>query len=550
MKRYTYLVLAATLALSACSNGAKEKETTSAVVETQKAEEHMTLATEAVLETEAATEIPSDEEVEVTSFHTPLNIALTAEYEGEWNEKGPIITADSAKLLILDDGYENLKKAIDQYNKDTWQQVYEVYSENLEYTKEGIYPEGTSLSISREIELKRADSHVLSFINTETAFLGGAHGSYYENTVVFDTETGEKLELTDVVTDLDSVYKLVVAYLEENYEKEWFYEDYKDWLCEMFYEPESETSSPIEWILTMEGLEFRFSPYVLGPWASGSFEAKIPYADHEALFQEKYLSMVEHPIHMVEPETELLIDTNGDGLDERVWFTVEWDENTYNTTLTVNRNGKTEDDAEVNSSVSKDDIYGWYQRAYLMYAEDHVPYLYVEFGMENDWEKMEIVRLAETVETKDMEYIGGTRNAIYGHFVSDPRQFALYDRVDVLGTYMSFKKYSVGTDGMPVTEDAMYQIANAYFQWEHALTSKKDLNVMIHVDGSGEKKEEILPKGTKFRPCMTDGSSVIVMELEDGRRCDIQVEKHPNDYIYYVNGVSEYDLFENLPYAG
>ena len=547
MKRYTYLILAATLALSACSNGANEKET-AAVVETQKAEEHMTLETEAVLETEAEVESSSEEKTEAASY--PLNIALTAEYEGEWNEKGPIITADSAKLLILDDGYEKLKEAIDRYNKDTWQQVYDIYSENLEYTKEGIFPEGISLSISREIELKRADSQVLSFINAETAFLGGVHGSYYENTVVFDTETGEKLELTDVLTDLDSVYKLVVENLEENYEKDWFYEGYEEWLYEMFYEPESETSSPVEWVLTMEGLEFRFSPYVLGPWASGCFEAKIPYVGYEELFQEKYLSKVEHPIRMIEPETELLIDTNGDGLDERVWFTVEWDENTYNTTLTVNRNGNNKDGAVVNTSVVKDDIYGWFQRAYLMYTEDNVPYLYAEFGMDNDWEKLEIVRLAETESKTDMEYVGGTRNAIYGHFVSDPRQFALYDRVDVLGTYMSFKNYSVGADGMPETDDEMYQIANAYFQWEYALTSKKDLNVMIHVDGSEERSEEILPKGTKFRPRMTDGSSVIVMELEDGRYCDIRVEKRPDDYIFYVNGVSEYDLFENLPYAG
>ena len=63
MKRYTYLVLAATLALSACSNGANEKET-AAVVETQKAEEHMTLETEAVLETEAEVESSSEEKTE------------------------------------------------------------------------------------------------------------------------------------------------------------------------------------------------------------------------------------------------------------------------------------------------------------------------------------------------------------------------------------------------------------------------------------------------------------------------------------------------------
>ena len=62
--------------------------------------------------------------------------------------------------------------------------------------------------------------------------------------------------------------------------------------------------------------------------------------------------------------------------------------------------------------------------------------------------------------------------------------------------------------------------------------------------------EETLPKGTKFKPYMTDRTSVIVMELEDGRHCEVPIEKKSDDYIFYINGVSEYDLFENLPYAG
>ena len=545
MRRFTVLMLAATLALTACSNGAIEKESIEAketeYIETESAE---------VAESETSAEETESEESEEVNHTNPLTIGFSAEYEGEWNDKGPIITADSANLLILDDGYEALKETIEQYNEATWKDVYRVYSEHLEYAKEGIFPEGTKISISREIEVKRADNKVLSFINAETAFLGGAHGSYYENTEVFDAATGEKLELTDVVTDLDAVYKLVTESLKENYEKERFFDDYESWLYEMFYEPDSAMSSPLEWVLTMDGLEFRFSPYVLGPWVAGTFEAKIPYNGNEDLFYEEYLSTVKNPIRVIEPDTEILIDTNGDGQDEYVWFTVEWDENTYETALEVNRSEKTKEESEVEPSVVKDDIYGWYKNAYLMYTEEEVPYLYVEFGMENDWQKLEIVRLAETEENDDLEYIGGTREAVYGHFVSDPKKFALYDRVDVLGTYMSYKTYSIGEDGMPVTEDEMYRIVHAYFKWENALTSKKDLNVLVHMDGSGEKVEEKLPKGTKFRPYMTDRNSVIVMELEDGRRCDIPIEKRKDDYLFYINGVSEYDLFENLPYAG
>ena len=115
---------------------------------------------------------------------------------------------------------------------------------------------------------------------------------------------------------------------------------------------------------------------------------------------------------------------------------------------------------------------------------------------------------------------------------------------------MAYKNYAVGEDGMPVSDDEMYEIVNLYFDWEYALTSKREITVMMHVDGSEEKVEEKLPKGTKFRPRRTDGETVVEMELEDGRRCDIHVERGEDEYIFYINGVSEYDCFGDVPYAG
>jgi hypothetical protein len=40
------------------------------------------------------------------------------------------------------------------------------------------------------------------------------------------------------------------------------------------------------------------------------------------------------------------------------------------------------------------------------------------------------------------------------------------------------------------------------------------------------------------------------MELEDGSRCDILVERKPDEYVYYINGISEYEYFGDVPYAG
>ena len=205
MRKYVGLALAASLFLSACGNGATketENQTTEAV--------NIELSTQAEESTGAEETEPSEEmelpEQEPLS-QSPLVIGLSAEYEGEWDDKGPIITADSSKIQLFNDGYDALKDVVEAYNERNWQEVYSIYNEHLEYVKDGIYPEGTEISISRKIEITRADSRILSFVNEETAYLGGAHGSYYENGEVYDAESGEALELTDVVTDLDAVYK-------------------------------------------------------------------------------------------------------------------------------------------------------------------------------------------------------------------------------------------------------------------------------------------------------------------------------------------------------
>ena len=43
---------------------------------------------------------------------------------------------------------------------------------------------------------------------------------------------------------------------------------------------------------------------------------------------------------------------------------------------------------------------------------------------------------------------------------------------------------------------------------------------------------------------------MIEMELEDGRNCIILLEKSKDGGGYLINGMEEYDCFEDLPYAG
>ncbi|MBQ5806240.1 MAG: hypothetical protein IIW24_03215, partial [Lachnospiraceae bacterium] len=92
MRRYVGLALAASLFLSACGNGVtKETEnptTESVNIELSTQADESTGAEET--EPSVETEVPEPEPLS----QSPLVIGLSAEYEGEWDDKGPIITAD------------------------------------------------------------------------------------------------------------------------------------------------------------------------------------------------------------------------------------------------------------------------------------------------------------------------------------------------------------------------------------------------------------------------------------------------------------------------
>ena len=218
MKKNMWWFIAAALMMTACG-----KEVSVVEPETVAAEAEETETVE-VEENSGKMEDPETEVPEETTAAAPLNVELSARYEGEWDDKGAIITADSATIYILDDGYEKLKSALDEYNETNWQEVYTMYLEHREYAKEDIFPDGTELYISREIKVTRADSRILSFINAESSYVGGAHGSYYENAEVYDVATGETLELSDVVTDYDRVYEYVLDSLKENYGEDTFFD--------------------------------------------------------------------------------------------------------------------------------------------------------------------------------------------------------------------------------------------------------------------------------------------------------------------------------------
>lgn len=550
MKKQIMLTAALILMLTGCQNSGREAWNPAET--SQSAEENMKEETSRAEDGTAATEEGNREEDhkagegEEENLIRPLNVEISAEYEGEWDDKGAIITADSSTVYILDDGYEALKETLKQYNEEQWQEVYTMYMEHREWAKEEAPDDDQEYYISRKIDLTRADTRVLSFTNTEVGYVGGAHGSYYEAGETFDPETGKMLELTDVVTDYDALYEYVKKSLTETYEKEMFFEEYEDWLYDMFYEPDSAMASPLEWNLNREGIRFRFNPYVIGPWAAGTFYVDIPYEGNEDLIREDYAPVrTNGSVTRLSADTPFELDADGDGSDETYTILTEADPESFTTKFTLVRQETSGDTGR-----SEEECYGTFTDAYLVETGDGRNYLYAEFQQENDFRILKVFDLNPGEGQEAFRFVGDLGDSVYGHYIYDPEHFALFGRLNVLGTYSGYREYRVGEDGLPVPKGDMFKIVNYFEDYPYVLTAKREIRVLMHVAGKNEREETALPKGTTFRLTGTDGETVVEAELEDGRKCDIPIEKNEDEYLFQINGVSEYDCFDGLRYAG
>ena len=189
-------------------------------------------------------------------------------------------TGNSYGLELSFMGYNTmLETAEDNY---TYVKEYQVSGHPLELTD----------SLSARVE--RLDSEMLSFRFTDSAYTGGAHGSYWQFGLSFDMSSGEVLKLDKLSDDPEALKDFLVQTMLEMAEKD---KDgyYSDRIVDSFLpaggREEAFRSLLREnaWYFDREGLVIFSSLYELGPYAAGITEFHIPYAQLEGKIEERFL---------------------------------------------------------------------------------------------------------------------------------------------------------------------------------------------------------------------------------------------------------------------
>ena len=215
----------------------------------------------------------------------------------------------------------DIQEKIDSFNADTSSADYakEDLAFYLENADDSFIPYDESLTY----EAKRSDSNVISFVITYYAYTGGAHGNIGSHTVNYNPNSGDEIAFSDLSDTPEQFRADTLAYNQKLAASEGY--------VERLYSPEMATIEELEpglyseysWYLSTSGLVFISDPYALGPYAAGTIEFIIPYADLAQMgFKEEY-AYTGNLIVELQDGASYTLDINGDGAEDTVRFYTE-----------------------------------------------------------------------------------------------------------------------------------------------------------------------------------------------------------------------------------
>lgn len=462
-------------------------------------------------------------------------------------------------IYVKKEGYEKLNEALIENNRLSWERVCgiwdtignDIYEFVGDQGETGIY--SLPWTFENTIRPERTDSQVVSFVRCRSDYLGGAHPGYETRAYNYEARSGKLLALDEVVTDYDEIHKRAEEKLLDNKDLEI---DDGDVFVDSFFSD----SSGVVWCFTQSGIEIIFPAGAVGAYVLGDVYVTLSYEEIRDILREEYLPVANQSCIYVEPYEDISLDFDQDGEEEilRVFYEQVINEE-YNYpesvtgVVTIIKDGK---ENSVTESVGLE-----YLGSYLMQSEDGGYYLYMESSWENDWHTISVFDLNQGVPiflgTAD---VGG----FYDMTPFDAGDFYVSKILNIMGTWSGFQKCRVGKDGFPeplqedytiwrVKETELFDCEPGEGEIYGDITLRQELELYSYINP--EKPEagamKVIPSGTKLTPYRTDGETWMTFRTGEGSYIDVFYDAADSDtWERTIHGISEYDLFDGMLYAG
>lgn len=441
--------------------------------------------------------------------------------------------------------YPALEEAVAQYNTETEQNWITSMNDLKSWAREdydaavaeGYEFYGPYVS-EDEMYITRADDKALSAVTTNYWYSGGAHGMSGFSAVNFDTQTGRKLAIEDVIADTNALPNVLATEMLEQYPhlattvQDMWSMSLEDYLASYLTPEEVDDITPeFTWTLGYEGVTFYFGAYEIGSYADGNQVVVLTYNKYPELFNKEYFTSVTQDYAVrIAPfwyGEEGFTDINSDGVMDVI--NVDGDyaaEFEMYSSLNVTVNGNT----------YRHEAYYYELTSYLVKANGNT-YIYVERVGNSDFRTVSVFKITES----SVEYVGDVDGGIVD--LNNSADFGLTKRFDMLSTFWCIAKCYVGDNGMPVEKAGAYEIMG-----EGTITSTVEITAeLVDENGNLLGESKAFPAGTIYDFERTDGMTYVDMLTNDGSRCRLYTT---NQWPPTVNGMDAQNCFEMLGFAG
>ncbi|MCM1182208.1 MAG: RsiV family protein [Roseburia sp.] len=448
-------------------------------------------------------------------------VSITRAQKEWYTEDGEILlfTAEASAVTLESGGSDALAAALSERWPGIEGADYEMairdakddYADREDKT--GFYPYSTGT----DIWLTRSDSTVISFGEYDSDYMGGAHGFYGHSGTTFDVESGRELALADLLSDAEGFYARAVDYIAKELE-----EDYGDELFPEYRETVGETFDgdwPPKWYLNAAGIVLIYNPYEVGPYAMGVAEVLLPYNTFAEFIDAKYIA----------PHSELMAQAPA---NEELACLLGED----SVRLDVSSNEYSLNEVTVLSGLSSDEIdtFAYHRDSYVIKREGRSFLITVEDYASDDNVILVYEVTGGSVRWCD-ELGGGEVSMLMG-----TDRLSVRMTLNVFGTYGGRMIYALDSEGMLSQTSEVFEIDS-----EYEMTVMRELPVTM--DGA----ERTLAVGERLTITGTDNAGTAYFRLAgSGETGEIRYTRDEESRTLFIDGVSEFEYFDALPYAG
>lgn len=457
-----------------------------------------------------------------------------------------LLTEDSAKQFpALNDGLTELNKSISEQCTADFKKLTEDSSQYIANNPGDDEQTPTGTLESRIVPLRQDSSVVSFFVSCYSNVAGAPNGKTSYSGYTLDASTGKQVALEDIVKDMSAL----VTAVNENLVFMNTGESAGDREEVLMVNFASENYFP-SWVLSDNGILFRFAPEEIGTYEEGSIEAEVPFSKYPDLFTGKYGPHTGSYSLQINTVSPLVVDLNGDSKYEKVSLGARPDEKEGNFAYNAIR-------VAVGDKECLHESWFYTIRGVLIHEDNNKNYLYVQIVTDSDYPILSVFDLngESPVFVTDLNGTGLTAryrqdsvNPDLWYYdeqlISDPSCFSLDTRMDLMSTYSATMTYKLGSDGAPEPLRDYYEIDSDY-----ELTSLKALTADT-IDPATNKVKQAgasIPKGTKLKFFRTNGKDTV--DMIDGKgtvyRFNVVSDKWPQT----VNGVDLGEAFEGTMFA-